>query len=274
MSTPESVEPAEPVAPAPEPVDESPPPVEPEVPAVANGQPAAEPELTSEPEPAAEPEPVADPEAAPEPEAATEPESAPEPEAATESDPAGEADEDPVIVAALSRIEAQLGESQRLLDRQVEIATKLHAENQVLRAGELRKAQTAIVLSVLRVFDDVNQMAATATEEAARKDLSLVAESLADALALNGVEAVFIEPGVPFDGRSHKIATIEPTDDPDADRTVARVVRPGFAWADGDAVRVSDVAVCKYTPPSEPEPEPAAPAEPEPAPPADQPTEQ
>src|SRR4051812_2744719 len=129
MSTPESVEPAQPVAPEAEPEQE--PGDELDVPAVANGQ------LESQPEPSLQPV------------AATEP------------------DEDPVV-AALSRIEAQLAESQRLLDRQVAIATKLHAENQILRAGELRKAQTATVLSVLRVFDDVNQMAATATEEAAR----------------------------------------------------------------------------------------------------------
>jgi molecular chaperone GrpE (heat shock protein) len=181
-----------------------------------------------------------------------------EPTATTEGDPADqevvapEPDADSPIVEALSRIEARLEESQRLLDRQSEIAAKLHAENQLLRAGELRKAQTGVVLSVLRVFDDVNQMAATAKTDAAREDLSLVADSLRDALARNGIDPVLVEEGMSFDGRRHKIVTIEQSPDPDADRTVARVLRPGFAWSDGDLVRVSDVAVYKYTAPAEP----------------------
>jgi molecular chaperone GrpE (heat shock protein) len=174
---------------------------------------------------------------------------------ASEVDESGpEAPDDSAIVEALARIEAQLSESQRLLDRQADISAKLHAENQVLRGGELRKAQTAIVLSILRVFDDVNQMAATAAEESTRNDLSLVADALADALARNGVDSVVVEPGVPFDGRGHKIAMIEQTGDPEADRTVARVTRSGFVWSDGEVVRVSDVAVYKYTAPTEPEP--------------------
>jgi molecular chaperone GrpE (heat shock protein) len=159
------------------------------------------------------------------------------------------------IAEALARIEDKLAESQRLIDRQAEIAAKLHAENQVLRGGELRQAQGALVLSVLRVFDDVSQMAATAEDPAGRHDLGIVAEALADALARNGVDALAADVGEPFEARKHKIAAIETTTDPGADRTVARVVRPGFAWSDGEAVRVSDVAVFKYTAPSEPEPD-------------------
>jgi molecular chaperone GrpE (heat shock protein) len=242
MHTPESAESPEPIAAPSEPATFTPDPLPPQGDEAA----APEPSAVGEPLAADHDEPVD----------APVPDQGPAPEEPDAETPAESAE----VLAALSRIEAQLGESQRLIDRQAEISAKLHAENQVLRAGELRKAQTAIVLSVLRVLDDVNQMAATAAEEAARNDLSLVADALTDALARNGVDAVLVEPGVPFDGRRHKIATIEETNDPGADRTVARITRPGFAWSDGEIVRVSDVAVYKHIAPAEPEPA----AEPEP----------
>jgi molecular chaperone GrpE len=156
-----------------------------------------------------------------------------------------------LVTEALERIETRLAESQRLIDRQSEIAGKLHAENQTLRRGELRTAQAALVLSVLRVYDDVNQMALTTEDPAASKDLGIVAAALADALDRNGIAPSAAEPGEPFETRRHKIVAIETTDDPGADRTVARVVRSGFDWPDGTVVRVSEVAVFKYTPPPE-----------------------
>lgn len=162
-----------------------------------------------------------------------------------------------LVAERLGRIEDKLAESQRLVDRHADIAAKLHAENQVLRAGELRNAQAALVLNVLRVFDDVSHMAATTKDPAARNDLVIVADALADALARNGIDAVDVAPGEPFDAKRHKIAAIEDIVDADADRTVVRVVRPGFVWADGDIVRVSDVAVYKHTPPEPPSQAPA-----------------
>jgi molecular chaperone GrpE (heat shock protein) len=180
------------------------------------------------------------------------------PEALEESEASepSEASDASLIADALKSIEEQLSESQRLIERQAEIAASLHAENQTLRAGELRKAQGALVLSVLRVFDDVSQMASTATEPSARTDLELVADALADALARNGIDPDAVIVGEPLDGRRHKIAVIEPSPDVDADRTVARVVRPGFVWSDGEVIRVSDVAVFKHTPAEQEVPEP------------------
>lgn len=178
------------------------------------------------------------------------------------AEPAGVPDP---VADALLRIEAQLAENHRLLDRQTEIAGKLHAENQALRNGELRKAQQSLVISVLRVFDDVTGMVDTTEDARARNDLSIIADSLADALARHGVEPSHPEVGEPFDAKRHKIARIEPTDDPAANRTVAAVVRPGFTWSDGDIVRVAEVAVRKYSgSAAAPEPHDHAP-EPEPA---------
>jgi molecular chaperone GrpE (heat shock protein) len=152
------------------------------------------------------------------------------------------------VVEALARIEDRLAESRRLIERQAEIAANLHAENQRLRAGELRQAQSALIVSVLRVFDDIGQMALTAKLPESREDLGMAAEALADALARNGIERANVEIGAAFDARAHKIAAIEETTDAAADRTVARVVRLGFAWADGTVIRIPDVAVLRHTP--------------------------
>lgn len=168
-----------------------------------------------------------------------------EPEAAPESqpEPDSQAATTEELVEALARIEDTLAESQRLIDRQTEVAARLHAENQTLRAGELRTAQAGLVSSVLRVYDDVSRMAATSEDPAAERDLGMVAEALVDALERNGIDRMPVAAGDRFEPGRHKVAEVEATDDADVDRTVARVVRDGFAWSDGTVVRVSDVVV-------------------------------
>lgn len=179
----------------------------------------------------------------------------------SEAEPAAEPELDTtaLVAEALARIEEKLGESQRLLDRQSEVASRLHAENQALRAGELRKAQLPLVLNILRVYDDIARMAEM-TDDNASSDLHLAAEAMVDALERSGVSTMAVTTGEPFDAKRHKVTTIEPATDPEAERTVARVVRAGFIWSDGELVRVSDVAVFKYQPPAKPadEPEEAA----------------
>lgn len=150
----------------------------------------------------------------------------------------------------LQRIQDTMAESYRLIDRQTEVSATLHAENQTLRAGELRKAQTSLVLSVVRVYDDVSRMAATTAEPAAARDLALVAETLTDALERNGVDLIVVEPGEPFTTARHKLGAVEPVDDETAHRTVVRVTRPGFVWVDGEVVRPAEVVVGKHTPPA------------------------
>ncbi len=162
--------------------------------------------------------------------------------------PLEDAAPDDEVLAALARIETRLAENERLIGRQADIATKLHAENQTLRGGELRTAQAALVTSVIRVHDDVLQMAAVETEPERRRDLELVADMLADALARTGVDAATAAVGEPFDGTRHRIAEVRETSDPAADRTVAAVLRTGFAWTDGTTVRASEVVVHRHVP--------------------------
>lgn len=173
-----------------------------------------------------------------------------------ESTPTVEVSSDPVL-ESLTRIEAKLAESQRLIGRHADVAAQLHSENQALRAGELRKAQTALVLSVVSVLDDVQRMADTASDDSARSDLKLIAEALVDALDRNGIEVVPVEPGEPFEARRHKVIQVEATADASADRTVARILRPGFAWSEGDALRAAQIVAYKYSGPTTEAPESA-----------------
>jgi molecular chaperone GrpE (heat shock protein) len=175
-------------------------------------------------------------------------------ELAAEPEPEPEAESDPISVA-LERLEDRVAEGQRLLSRQTDIAAALHAENLRLKEGELRKAQQPLVRDVLRVHDDVDQMIRSLpSDDGAARDLEIVRTALVDALLRNGITPVACEPGEPFDPRAHKVAGVEPTQDPAADRTVAEVIRHAFAWEDGELLRVADVAVAKFRP-AQPAPE-------------------
>lgn len=141
--------------------------------------------------------------------------------------------------AILDRLDLRLAESQRLLARQTELTQKLHAENQSLRAGELRSAQMPLVRDLLRLSDDLERMLGVATESV--EDLTVVRDSLLDILGRNGIQRFEAEHGEPFDPRVHSAAGAAPTDDEQLDRTVAEVVRPGFRWDSGEVIRVVEV---------------------------------
>lgn len=149
-------------------------------------------------------------------------------------EPAGEETE-----SVLDRLDTRLAEAQRLLARQTDLTQKLHAENQSLRAGELRGAQMPLVRDLIRLSDDLERMRAVATESA--DDLTVLHESLLDVLARNGVEAFGAERGEPFDSRAHSVAGVETTEDERLDKTVAEVVRRGFRWSSGEVIRVVEV---------------------------------
>jgi len=171
------------------------------------------------------------------------------------------------LLKAIARFDDRLEESQRLLARQSEIATSLHAENQRLREGELTRAQLPLVRDIIRVQDDLRVMhdvpdesIAAADLDAVRRHLQIARESLVDALARNGIEEMDVEVAAPLDPRRHKVVKVTPTDEQAADRTVAEVLKSGFAWDDGTPIRAADVRVFKYSAPAPPDatPGPAA----------------
>lgn len=150
--------------------------------------------------------------------------------------------------AVVKRLDTRLAESQRLLARQAELTEKLHAENQSLRAGELRAAQTPLVRGLIKSCDDLERLRAVA--EGSAEDLSMVHESLLDLLARNGVEAIAVERGEPFDSRLHSASGVEPTEDEQLDRTVAEVGRSGFRWESGEVIRVAEVRAYRFAGPT------------------------
>jgi molecular chaperone GrpE len=146
--------------------------------------------------------------------------------------------------AVLDRLDSRLAEAQRLLARQTDLTEKLHAENQELRAGELRNAQLPLVRGLIRLADDLERMRGAAAESA--DDLTMVRESLLDVLARNGIQTFGAEDGEPFDPRLHSAVGVEPTEEEQLDKTVAEVVRHGFRWDSGEAIRVVEVRAYRF----------------------------
>ena len=154
---------------------------------------------------------------------------------------------DPVLVA-VEHLDERLEESQRLLARQTEIATSLHAENQRLKAGELARAQLPLVRDIIRVQDLLTQMLDATVESTAAGDLELAREAIRDALARNGIEMTQVAEGDAMDPRHHRIVGVLPIDAASADRTIAEVVKAGFVWDETTTIRPAEVRVYKHTP--------------------------
>ncbi|HEY2768904.1 MAG TPA: nucleotide exchange factor GrpE [Solirubrobacteraceae bacterium] len=148
------------------------------------------------------------------------------------------------LVASVERLDERLQESQRLQMRQSDLVDKLHAENQRLRAGELRAATLPLVRDLLRLHDDIGRLPRDGEHG---HDLDVVQVSLLDALARNGITA--FEPAArdQFDPKQHSAAGVLETDDASLDRTISEVVRVGFQWEDGPTIRVAEVRVYKHS---------------------------
>lgn len=177
----------------------------------------------------------------------TDADGAEEPTVHSESADATPLAEHPDLLDAIARFDQRLGESQRLLDRQLDLADRLHGENQVLRAGELRSAQLPLVRDLLRLHDDLGRMRDSVEDDG---DLRIVQHSLADTLARNGVVAFEPDRGEEFDSRAHSAAGVEDTVEEGLNRTVAAVVKQGFRWESGEVIRVAEVTAYRYQEPS------------------------
>lgn len=148
------------------------------------------------------------------------------------------------LAAALASLDGRVAESQRLLGRQSDLVDRLHAENQALRAGELRSAQTPLVRDLLRLHDDIGRMREALGEQDG--DLLILEQSLLEILERNGVELFAPERGEPFDPQLHAAAGSEPTADETLDRSVSEVLRRGFRWATGELIRAAEVRAYRF----------------------------
>jgi molecular chaperone GrpE (heat shock protein) len=158
-----------------------------------------------------------------------------------------EATAPPLVEQVVADFGSRLEEAQRLLARQSDLVDRLHAENQELRAGELRNAQLPLIRDLVRLHDDVERMRGASGQ--ADHDLRVVQESLLDVLARNGVVPYAPDQGEEFDPRLHAVAGTEPTTDGSLDRSVVGTVRKGFRWDSGDVVRVAEVRAYRHRKP-------------------------
>jgi molecular chaperone GrpE (heat shock protein) len=84
----------------------------------------------------------------------------------------------------------------------------------------------------------------------AEKDLSFFAVAIEEAFGLMDIESVGASASELFDSSKHHAARIVPSDDPDLDKRIERVLRQGFTYAGAPRVFLpAHVSVFRYQPP-------------------------
>lgn len=134
-------------------------------------------------------------------------------------------------------------------DHQIE---QLHSELETHKRGERDSMQRAILMDVIRLYDDLEDVIAhSGVPEDAPIRRSLVAfqRSLIETLSRHGVDTYRTD-GVAYNPVQQRPLQAAPTQDPALDMTVARRIRLGFRSADR-ILRQEIVDVYRYTPPSE-----------------------
>ena len=147
------------------------------------------------------------------------------------------------VAEPLARIGAQLAELVRLRAADIDLADRLYAENTRLRAGEYAAAVAPLLSGLLRLQDQMTSLASgdvTSDGWMLRTQLLQILDTAA------GICPFEPAPGERFDTTRHAGAGRAPTTDPDAEGTVARTLKPGFARADGSIVRVAHVEVYRF----------------------------
>ncbi len=163
------------------------------------------------------------------------------------------------VAAGFAGLQKGIDELVRLTRRADEHVGELHAENQRLRAGELASVTLPLLRDVVRLHDEVAQLASACHPEA-RTDLDLVRSRLLDTLARWGLAPFAPEVGEALDATRHHGVGRVPSSDGEPG-TIATVRRPGFTHDDGRTFRAAEVEVFQ-TPPTLAPPEPAAPEPP------------
>ena len=140
---------------------------------------------------------------------------------------------------------------QGLIQRERErVVDRLHAENQVLRRGELQAAMAPLHHDLITLHDDLERTAARYENSPPEKpanlarDLHTFRQALEDILARYGVERYHADLSLPYNPREHRAVASVPTDDPTLDRCIAQVIRCGFR-TDARVVRPLEAVVMK-----------------------------
>lgn len=130
--------------------------------------------------------------------------------------------------------------------RQTEMADELHAENRVLRQGEIAKALDPLVRGIARFADDLDRIGAG---EPTAQDVTYLRGQVDELLHDAGVTQLRPAPGEPFDAQTQQAAGTVATDDEVLNRTVAEVRRTGLRRDDGRMLRPVEVVVHRYVAP-------------------------
>jgi molecular chaperone GrpE (heat shock protein) len=109
---------------------------------------------------------------------------------------------------------------------------------------------------VIQRFALLHAQAAEASEkarergESAERDFSFFAVAIEEALGLVDIESVRAAPDLEFDASKHHASRIVPTESPNLDQRVQRVLRQGFTYIGAPRVFLpAQVSVYRYEPP-------------------------
>lgn len=127
----------------------------------------------------------------------------------------------------IADLTAQLGEKDRVLT----------AMNDAVAASRRDQIATLLTPAAKKLIDLEHQLRHAATQQDGGRadpqvtaEFDYFAEKLDEALEALGFEQVAASPGEAFDARRHRAVKTSGTADPELDRTIAAVIRPGYAF--------------------------------------------
>jgi molecular chaperone GrpE (heat shock protein) len=158
------------------------------------------------------------------------------------------------ITALTSRVDELVTAAGREQERAAfreSVIDRLHAENQLLRRGELDALFQPVRDGVVALHDLARRAAGqyrrteAATAERGAALLDALAEEAADVLARLGVSRIEPVAGEVFDPGRHRGVATAPAEQPWQDNTVAEVSTTGFALAE-KVIRRAEVVVARH----------------------------
>jgi molecular chaperone GrpE len=149
-------------------------------------------------------------------------------------------DDDP-LVATLTAVDQELRAFHERAAHREAVIDRLHEENQILRAGQVRTALQPVLADLAKLYDGLSQQAARlAGEPAAAAEHALwasFADDVALALERYGTDIITARPGEAYDrGRHVAVGSVESAD-PAARGTVAQMLAVGLADQDSGQIR-------------------------------------
>ncbi|MEV0292835.1 nucleotide exchange factor GrpE [Nocardia sp. NPDC050710] len=155
------------------------------------------------------------------------------------------------VLTQLAQTRAQLMERvedlSRVIARQAATIERLTDDAKARDRRERQGADLPLVTELFALHGDTTACAATAESDRERSAFEAVATRIERLLVGRGGTLVAPAPDTPFDALTMEAADVAPTDNPDADRTVAALVQPGLGIP-GRSVRPARVVVHRFQP--------------------------